>query len=486
MNAEKRDAINHVCTGKLEGKLIMKKRSKGCLITLAVIVVVLVGIRISLNLYVAKIVNQQLAQRLETEASIGGIKISLLRGKVTLKDLVIKEPLKGEQENLIAIGSLGVDVSLLSFLSDTIEIQNVNLKDAYINIVTPSTNLYNFMMILPNDTNMMNVAIEDVDQIVTNDVEAVGEEVEKASKSILVEKVNIDNLNVTYKDYNLCKPPLFVDLRHIDANVKNLVLNGNPDDKLHSKFDLTGEIMQKKNTGYLGIWAETAIFGSEGKIPAVNAIVAVNGLNLDNYEQIIPMGVTASLGGSILDIRVDASVAQGYLSVNAKIMTVSGKFEVTVGGTPSNPSMSMTDILTALGMHGLMSLANPIVNVGSAGLKVGGATVDTGVAVVSGAGKAVGNIGKGLFNTVKSTAQGDFKDAGSSLLKTGTGTVGDVFVTVTNTAGTAAGGVADSGGALINQNSIKKWQTGVEARKDAVWLKAPEDLKKMAYPKKVK
>jgi len=463
----------------------MKKRSKGCLITLAVIVVVLVGIRISLNLYVAKIVNQQLAQRLETEASVGEVKISLLRGKVIVKNFVIKESLEGEQENLIAIGKLSVDVSLLSLLSDTIDIQNVTIKDTYINVVTPSKNFYNFMMVIPKGTNMLNAAVEDVEQTVTNDVEAVGEEVEKASKSILVEKVNIDNLNVTYKDYNLCKPPLFVDLRNINANIKNLLLNGVPDDKLHSKLDLTGEIMQKKNTGYLGIWAETAIFGLEGKIPAVNAIVAVNGLNLDNYEQIIPTGVTTSLGGSILDAWVDASVAQGYLSVNAKIMTVSGKFEVTVGGTPSNPSMSMTDILTALGMRGLMSLANPIVNVGNAGVKVGGATVDTGVAVVSGAGKAVGNIGKGLFNTVKSTAKGDFKDAGSSLLKTGTGTVGDVFITVTNTAGTAAGGVMDSGGALINQNSIKKWQTGVEARKDAVWLKAPEDLKKMAYPKKV-
>lgn len=44
----------------------------------------------------------------------------------------------------------------------------------------------------------------------------------------------------------------------------------------------------------------------------------------------------------------------------------------------------------------------------------------------------------------------------------------------------------DGGGALINKNSMTKWQTGVAARKDAVWIKAPEDLKKMPYPKKVK
>jgi len=463
----------------------MKKRSKGCLITLAVLMIVFVGISFTLNIFVKKIVNQQLALRLESEASVEAVEIYLLRGKVTIKNLIIKEPLEGEQENLIAIGKLSVDISVLSLLSDTIDIQDVMIKDSYVNIVTPTKNVYNFMKVLPTGTNMMNVAVEDVDQTITNEIDIVEEEVAKVPKSILLKKVSIDNLNITYKDYNLCDSALFVDLRNIDANVKNLVLNRKPDEQFHSKLDFTCEIMQKKNTGYLGIWAETDYIGSEAKIPAVNAIVAVNGLNLDDYDQIVPNGVTTSIGGSILDLRVDASVAQEYLLVNVKIMTVSGKLEVAVGGTPSNPSLSMTDILTALGMRGLMSLANPIVNVGNAGLKVGEATMDTGVAVVSGAGKAVGNIGKGLFNTVKSTAKGDFKDAGSHLVNTGTGTVGDVFVTVTNTTGTATSGVIKSGGALINKNSIKKWQTGVESRKNNIWLKAPEDLEKMSYPKKV-
>jgi hypothetical protein len=115
---------------------------------------------------------------------------------------------------------------------------------------------------------------------------------------------------------------LFVDLKNIDANVKNLTLNGEADGKLHSSLDLTCEIMQKKNTGYLGVWAETGIIGLGGDIPAVNAIVAVNGLDLDDYDQIIPMGVTTSLGGNVLDARVDASVEQEYLWVKAKIKTV--------------------------------------------------------------------------------------------------------------------------------------------------------------------
>jgi hypothetical protein len=463
----------------------MKKRSKGCLITLAVIVVVLVGIRIALDLYVGKIVNQQLALRLESEASVGSVDIAILQGRVAIKDLVIKEPLEGEQENLISLGELSVKVSLRSLLSDTIEIQRVTLKDTHINIVTPSTNLYNFMMIFPSDTNTVNAAIEDVNQIVTNAIDVVDDEMDKASKSILIKRIQFDNLTITYKDYNICDPALFVGLRNINANIRNLTLNGEPDGKLHSSVDLTCEMMQKEHTGYLGVWAETAIIGTGAGIPAVNAIVAINGLNLDDYEQIIPLGLTTSLGGNVLDIRVDASVEQEYLWIKAKTKTVSGKFEVTVDGTPANPSMSMTDILTTLGMRGLMSLANPLVNVGDASLKVGKATVDTSMAVVSGAGKAVGNIGKGLFNTVKSTAQGDFKDAGSHLVNTGTGTIGDVLVTVTNTTGTATSGVIKSGGALINKNSIKKWQTGVESRKDNIWKKAPEDLEKMSYPKKV-
>ncbi len=460
----------------------MKRRLKVCLIILSVIIILLLIITFTLDIFAEKIINQQLAQRLETEASVGKIKISLLGGKVTVKNILIKEPLEGEEENIISVGILSVDVSILSLLSDTIDIENITIKDAYINVVTPSKNVYNFMTVIPNGTNMINLAVEDVAKIVTNETHFIEKEITKVPK-ILFKKVRVDNLNITYMDYNLCNPALFVDLRNIDANVKNLLLNGLSDGELHSEIDLTCEIMQKKNSGYLGIWAETGHIGSEGKIPAVNAVIAITGLDLNSYRPIIPAGVATSLGGSILDVRVDASVEQDHLLIKASLMTVSGKFDVKVEGTPDNPSMSMTEILTSLGLRGIMSLSNPVVNVGDAGLKAGGATVNTGVAIVAGAGKAVGNIGKGLFNTVKSTAQGDFKEAGSHLVKTGTGTVGDVFITVTNTAGTAAGGIVDSGGALMNKNSMEKWQTGVEKRKDAVWLKAPEDLKKMSYPR---
>jgi len=462
----------------------MKRRSKVCLIILSVLVIIYACITFTLDIVAKKIINQQLAQRLETEASVGKIEISLLRGKVTIKNLVIKEPLEEDTENLIAIGSLSVDISLRSLFSDMIYIQSVTFKDTYINVVSPIKNVYNFMAVIPNGTNMMNVAVEDVAEIVTNEIYVVEEEIVKVPKPILLKKISVDNLNITYKDYNLSEPPVFVDLRNIDVNVKDLLLNGEPDGELLSKIDCTCEIIQKKNSGYFGVWAEAGNIGSEGKIPAVNAVIAITGLDLESYEEFIPTGLATSLGGSILDIRVDVSLEQEYLFVKASLMTVSGKVDITVDGTPDNPSMSMRNILTSLGLRGIMSLANPVVNVGDAGLKAGGATVNTGVAIVAGAGNALGNIGKGLFNTVKSTAKGEFKEAGSHFLRTGTDTVGDVFITVTNTAGTAAGGAVDSGGALMNKNSMEKWQTGVETRKDAVWLKAPEDLKKMSYPKK--
>ncbi|MDA3799357.1 MAG: hypothetical protein PF692_09780 [Kiritimatiellae bacterium] len=468
----------------------MKKRKKIFLIVVGVFLGVIIAINIIFSMFLEEIVNQQLSSRLAVSAYVEDVDLAILRGRVRLQNLVIREPLENEGENFLSVGELVANISLLSLLSDTIKIQSVSLKDTHVNVITPQTNLFNFMLLMPIDveTNQIDVATKKT--IVTNELVAIDQGIAtleeelkgKSSRAVLIEKVSVRNLNITYKDYNLCKPALYAGLTNINVNVKNVILNGKPDKKMHSQTDLTCDIMQPGNTGYLGVWAETGIIGADADIPAVNAIVVVNGLNLNGYKQIIPNGVVPALGGSILDIKVVSSVAQNYLNVNAKFSTVGNRFEVLVGGTPDAPSVGLSDILASLGLRGVMSVANPVGNVGKAGLNVGTATFDTGTALVKGTGTAVANVGVGLFKTVRSTVTGDFKSAGHQLVDTGTGAVGGVVSTVTNTTVTAGQGVLDTGGKFVNSDDAKKWIAGVEARKDKAWKESPMELKEMPFP----
>ena len=398
----------------------MKKSKKIVLIIGGVLLVIIIAINIIVSMFLEEIVNQQLGSILSVPAYVEDVDLSILRGRVHLRNLVIEEPLENEGKNFLSVGELSADISILSLFSDTIKIQNVSLKNTYVNVITPQTNLFNFMLLMQpsTETNQIDVVAEK--DIVINELNAVEEELAvKPPLTILIKKVSVKNLNVTYKDYNLCEPALYAGFTNINVNVKNIILNGEPDKKFHSHIDFTCDVLQSGNTGYIGVWAEIGIISATADIPAINAICVVNGLNLNDYKQIVPKGVVPALGGSILDAKIVASVEQNYLSVNVTLSTVGNTFEVSVGGTPDEPSVGLSDILTSLGLRGTMSVVAPVGNVGKASLHAGLATVDTGTALVKGTGTAVANVGVGLFKTVKSTVTGDVKSAGKHLVGTG-------------------------------------------------------------------
>lgn len=461
-------------------KKILKFFKWGVIVLICVIAVICILVKITVSGFGTQIVNSQLNARLLTESSVDKLSVALFKGKVGVRDFVVKETLTNETENMISIGDFSVDVGLGSLFSDVIEIENVTLKDAYVNVISPEINVYNLMQIAPIPTNETSEVTSDDDNAEMDDTQK-----NAIPPTIHIKEVIIENLNITYKDYNLSDPALFVGLTNITLKLENLTLFGEPDGKLHSNIELTLDMMQQNNTAYLGLWAQTGIIGSGTNIPAVNALLSIKGFDVRNFDQIIPANSTAAaLGGSLIDLDVKASVADDYLNVAAVLASVTSKININVGGTPYKPSMDLSDILGSLGMHSILSVGSHVSNVGEAGSAIGGAAVDTGQAVVKGAGKTVGKLGAGLFNTLKSTVKGDLKEAGSHLAKTGKGTVGDVVSTVTNTTGTAASGISATGGELTNTEDSKTWRSNVTARKKKAWSNAAEELKAMPYPGK--
>jgi hypothetical protein len=109
----------------------MKKIKRIVVVGVVVLLVVVVGAALLVHLMGGRALKYGIetigSSTLKVKVTVEDVSLSIIRGKLKLKGLVVANPPGYEYENLLELESCQVDVNMKSLLGDTVTISNLNL-----------------------------------------------------------------------------------------------------------------------------------------------------------------------------------------------------------------------------------------------------------------------------------------------------------------------------------------------------------------------
>lgn len=167
----------------MQTKLIKKIAAITGITILALIIIVVMGIKIFGNNVIRKTIETVATNTLQVPVTLEKLKISPLAGAVELNDLVVANPEGYEHKNLLDAGKIKVNVNLASVTSDTIKIQDIIFDD--IEVVVEQKGL----------TNNLKQILKTIEKQEKEETE----EPEKPAKNLLINNLELNNIKVKVK-----------------------------------------------------------------------------------------------------------------------------------------------------------------------------------------------------------------------------------------------------------------------------------------------
>ncbi len=437
---------------------------------LAVVLLLVVVLAVGPNLAV-KVVNAKARNFVNAEVSLKDIDLNLFRGYIELEGLRVAQPEGFEGEPLLELPHAHVKLNVGSLLKPPIVIRDVAVKDLSASIIKNADGVLN------------------VEKLVRTPPEPEGEPEAKkpagAPPAVALDSLLIENLKVRYVDSSFDhKDPLDVGVNGLVLSVTDILFDtsAKPGRVLPGRVKLTSKITQGKDAdAHLGAIARLGVLSTN--VPAVNAGVRLAGLNLEVIDPVLPAGIgtgiAAVLGGSILDVEADISMASDVRNIDVVLVNKSMRLPLPTGGGFDTIMADLGKLLAARLGGQVASMAG---NVGAAGVEVAGTAAESALAVGKGAGRIVGNIGGGLLKMGKGALKGDVKSVGAALKDTTVDSVKEAVDTVTETAGTAVSGVTVAADKGLGGASAAAWRTNAPARWASAWATTVAMVDNMPYP----
>ncbi len=431
---------------------------------------ILIVLRIVIPIVGVAVANRALPGILGTKTSMGGVDMVLLRGRLSVADISIKQPEGFGEGDLFSLGKATVDLNIPSAFKSPITVDSITIDNLALNVIR-------------NTNGVMNVDTLAGDAS-TNAVP------EKESATIQPPAVtakifNVRNLSISYRDLTY-DPPLVAHITECNIFATNIVFDPAPEtEEFFGSLILTALLKQADmHDAHLGIVSQLGAIGTN--VPAVVAVAAavrLVGVELKPLSGVVPIGVSQILGGSCVDAYVDLTMAEHILDCKARVKTEDNTAVFAVGGTPSNPKINVsTALFNLIGRPGAL-VGGIATDLGSAGIEVAGAAAKTTAAVGLGAIKMVGSLGKGVLQTAKGIATADLTEIGEGLKTATVGTVTEGINTAVDTAITVGEGIGDTASATIGKGDTDEWRANCEPRWDAIWQKAQQDVHAAPYPR---
>jgi len=293
------------------------------------------------------------------------------------------------------------------------------------------------------------------------------------NENIQLKKIETNNFNILFTSLENQKDSLHIFLSDLYFLASGIEMGNDSSSAKHnpSTIEFTGKIQDKKlQDNLFGLYARMGTIGK--KIPPINAIFQVIGLELEPFEFLLPLGTYQALGGDAFDLKSDITLSEKTLDCDLNISTIQGsKLGMKIGGTPEKPEFETSSILfnvvTRLGG-----------GIGSSFLKIGGTTIGatkTSLNVALGLGKGAtnvaGSLGKGVFKTVKGIVTADLKEVGEGLKETTVGTVSEAGKTVLETGENIIDGTGETLDSATGKKKADKWRKEKEERWEELWEK---------------
>lgn len=423
-----------------------------------------------------KTINSQLDRLLAVEATLGGIRISPLKGRLQINDLIISQPAEDEDAYFLQLGKADIVVRILSLFRDVIEIEYISLSDISASIVRSKEGEINTAKLVLADKNESSA-----EQSVTGQEEE-RETTAAQPRPVMIRRVRINNVRLHYKDYSLGNDPLDVLVTNIVVNADELTVFG-PSTKPEMKGSLAvrTDIAQKNSApGRLSLVA--ALDTITTNIPAINLVFNVVNLRLQTLNPLIPVGASQVIGGDSLNIEIKASISPDFLLIKGLAVTKGMQMPLVISGTPANPDVKGSMALFSLMSRSISGGLNTVGGITDAGLEVTGTALNTGMNIAGGAGDTIGQVGKGLLGTAKGVVNLD-RDAATAGLKNATiGTLGAALKTATSAGTNLVKGVMNSADIISGAAASERWDAMSHGR----WAQAIEEeereLRAIPYP----
>lgn len=439
-------------------------------IVVLAVVVLLVVLRAALPSLGVAVANGKLPDLLTAEASIGAIDLALLRGRAGVRAIRIGQPPGFGDGDFLSLGNVSADVCMASLRRAPLTIEDVTVEDLAVHVVRDAEGRLNAASLAKPKEGPPEEQPAD----------------EGESKPLLLARLAVRNLSVTYTDHALAKDgePLEVRLQRCDIVLTNLVIDAarSAEEAFPGGLALTAVLDQGAlGKAHLGVASRLGAIG--GGIPAVNAVVRLVGLELEALPQVVPSGTAQSLGGGNLDLHADVRVGPELLDCAVELVTAGNTLKTGVGGTPAKPEFDTSSVLFILMGRSLGALGNLAGNMGDAGLAVAGTAVDTVAGVGKGAMAAAGKAGGGLLKTVQALAKADVGGVVGGLTDATVGTATEAVGAVTDGAKTLGSGAARAASETTGSDEAEAWRSGAGGRWSEKWSEAQVTLSALAYPK---
>jgi hypothetical protein len=148
-----------------------------------ILLVLIVGISLSGAGMIKGVVEKTASSTLGVPVTVKSISLSIMRGQVEIKGLVVKNPPGYANDTLLELGDGVVNLDIASLMHDTIKIQLVKLNDAKLTIEQKGL------------TNNLNEILDKMPK----EEKSATPKTEKPGKNLTVNKLEITNTNVRVK-----------------------------------------------------------------------------------------------------------------------------------------------------------------------------------------------------------------------------------------------------------------------------------------------
>jgi len=407
-----------------------------------------------------KVVNSKLAELSDYHAEIATVTFNPFLATLTCRGLRVSHSGDNGIDRRGTLGRLTAKVQYLSLLTDEIVIDNVTLLDGDFMFASAT-----------KQTNSVASKHRDSAQAA------------QSSRSVLLRELVIENCSFTYREGASTALRDQLQLNDISGGLTNILITsgvGTAPVKLSGA--LTARISQfDYERAYVGLRVRGGTIGP--RIPTLNVVLRVVGLETLTIPSAIPLGASEMLGGKAADLALDLGIAPDVLTGALNIATIAGhRYTVGLSGEPGDLKMDLTGLPSDVAgrvVRGVGNLAGGLVGAGVETSKTAVRTISVvgkgAVHVVDGFARGVVRIGKGIFTL-------NFGQVSKGVQDATVGTITDSSGTIVGGASELVDGITGAGKEVLGANQAKIWCNEADQRWKDDWARSETVLLQMPYP----
>ncbi len=448
----------------MQVKRIVKKTLRVLGVTTGCVVLCVFAVLLTVPVWLPRLANPIISNRLGVNVKIDAVRLRAHRGYASVRQISVSQP-AGFQDApaLLIIRNPQIKVRLLPLMRLQVIIPRITVDHVEMHVIRNAEGLINLEQLVEG-------------LMVTEDKPPRDPgPPREVFPTLTLSNFALTDAIITFSDFTVT-PPVVLALSNLQVHANALRFDpiaAKSNSNLNGRIRVEANIIQGDyDYGYLG--AKAAVGIASTNIPPINAAARVVGFDIRSIRRLLPPGISTAIGGSNLDVIVDASVSEDFLSVHKRLQTSGNTFRLAISGTPQQPHIDRSTALFNLITRPGAFITGTVGGVADAGMVAGRTVISTAGRAGTGIVRGVANIGRGAARTAGSAARGDIRGIGDGVVEMTYGTVTGAVDTVAGTARGVGEGLGETLSAAAGRTQTRNWETTNQTRWGIHWENAQE------------